>query len=593
MIGASPPVLTGIALALAVLASWLRLMRRRTRGELAGTPLRFALRLLLQPALAALLFFGLFPPRAALPEASLLVFTARATDLAKDRMLPRIALPEAPSDIAAERVPDLATALRRHPQATSLRVRGEGLPARDIEAARELAIVPGGDAPAQGLVELHAPSRVAAGNGFALHGRVAGVPNARVSLLDPAGEPVAQARTDASGRFALAGTARAAGLARFALRLTNAVDGSERERLPLPIRVDAPAPPRVLVLGGAPNAELKYLRRWASDSGAALRTRIGTGAGMTLGDALSALDAAALGTVDLVVLDARSLAALDAATFAALGAALDAGLGVLVRIDAPPAARASARLRDWGLELEGGADPVAAHLPSRDEEDAGTLPVLTRIAISVRGEDAALLLRDSHGEALGHWRARGRGRLGLISLVDSYRLVLTGHRERHGTLWAGVFATLARATEAPARVDITQPLWPGERIALCGLADGAQVIDPAGAVIGLAIDPATGSRRCAAFWPAREGWHRLRDGEAEAPFAVLPAAAGRAWQAQRRHDATTALAALSSQGNAKSVAPQPGPRGSPWPWLAGWLVLATLAWWMERREARPAASPDR
>ena len=585
----SPPLLTGIALTLTVLASSLRLVRQRARGARSAGRAPFALRLALAPALAVLLFLGLFPPRVALPEVSLVVLTARASDLAEDRARLRVALPGAPADRTVERAPDLATALRRHPQAASLHVRGEGLPARDIEATRGLAVTLDDAAPAQGLIELHAPTRVPIGGPFTLRGRATGAASAQVELLDPAGERVARAGVDANGGFALGTTARAAGATRFTLRLTEG-DGSERERLPLPTLVFAPVALRVLVLGGAPNPELKYLRRWASDTGATLHTRISTGAGLVLGDARPALDPAALRAFDLVLLDARSLGALDEAAFAALGTALDQGLGVLVRIDTPVAARTRARLAAWGLGIEGDSEIVAVHLVPRSGEEAGELPVLARLQVTASGKDAAFLLRDSRGEALGHWRTRGRGRVGLVTLIDSYRLVLAGRAERHGALWADVFATLARVEEAAAGADIPQPLWPGERVALCGLHEGAQVLDPAGKTIPLAIDPATGVHRCAGFWPLRDGWHRLRDGEAEVPFAVLPAEAGRAWQAQRRREATAALAALSSEGNAKTAAPQPGPRGSSWPWLAGWLAVAALAWWMERRGARAAAA---
>ncbi len=592
MIALPMALLTGVALALTVLASCLRLVHRRARGELAGDA-GFALRLLLQPALAALLFLGLFPPRATLPERPLVVFAEGATDLPDDPAALRVALPEAPSDIAAERVPDLATALRRHPQATALRVRGDGLSARDIAATRGRALTLEQGAPISGLVALHAPSRAAAGTLFTLRGRVAGLPDARVDLLDPSGERVAHTRTDADGRFTLSASARTAGLAHFALRLFDAAD-AERERLPLPIHADAPAPPRILVLGGAPNAELKYLRRWASDSGATLRSRIGTGAGLVLGDAPSSrLDATALRAFDLVLLDARSLGALDNAAFTALGEALGEGIGILVRIDAPLPARAIARLGEWGMAIEGRAEPAAVHLTAHDDESAAALPVLSRLQIHTRGEDAAVLLRDSRDAALGHWRAHGRGRLGVVTLIDSYRLVLTGHRERHGALWADAFATLTRAGDTAARADIPQPLWPGERVALCGLSDGAQVIDPAGEAVPLPIDPATGAQRCAAFWPAREGWHRLLDGGSGIPFAVLPAEAGLAWRAGRRREAIEAQIALRTPAFSDVTHVPPAPRGSPWPWLAGWLALAALAWRMERREVRPEPSPGR
>lgn len=68
-------------------------------------------------------------------------------------------------------------------------------------------------------------------------------------------------------------------------------------------------------------------------------------------------------------------------------------------------------------------------------------------------------------------------------------------------------------------------------------------------------------------------------------FAVLPADAGPAWQAQRRFDDTAALAAQSPPLQAsRATAAQ---RGTSWPWLAGWLVLAALAWWLERWRPTP------
>ena len=106
-----------------------------------------------------------------------------------------------------------------------------------------------------------------------------------------------------------------------------------------------------------------------------------------------------------------------------------------------------------------------------------------------------------------------------------------------------------------------------------------------GYVVAL-IDPATGSRSCAAFWPRLAGWHVLRQGDTEMPFAVLPADAGAALRAQRRRDATFALTAR------QVVAPEAAGdarRGPSWPWWVAWLALAALAWWLERR--RPAAVP--
>ena len=290
MIGASPPVLTGIALALAVLASWLRLMRRRTRGELAGTHLRFALRLLLQPALAARVLRPVSATRGA-ARASLLVFTRAPPTCQRDRMLPRIALPEAPSDIAAERVPiwppRCAAIRRRHRCACVARPAG----ARHRGRAR----APSSRAATRRLRAGRTP-RPIAGDGQRLRPA-----RARGRRPERAGEPARSGRRPSTRAPTPAAASRwRAPRAPPASPVSpcGSPPGWQRARAPAADPRGCARAAARPVLGGAPNAELKYLRRWASDSGAALRTRIGTGARMTLGDALPALDAAALGTVD-------------------------------------------------------------------------------------------------------------------------------------------------------------------------------------------------------------------------------------------------------------------------------------------------------
>ncbi|WP_223121568.1 hypothetical protein, partial [Pseudomonas viridiflava] len=93
-----------------------------------------------------------------------------------------------------------------------------------------------------------------------------GLPAARVELLDPAGQVVDTAVANATGQVHLRGLARAAGQVLFALRLRDAA-GAERSRVQVPVLITAVPSARVLLLAGAPQPDLKYLRRWASDAG--------------------------------------------------------------------------------------------------------------------------------------------------------------------------------------------------------------------------------------------------------------------------------------------------------------------------------------
>ena len=572
---ALPPWIA-VLLATTALLAMLRLARRHRRLGRA----RLALLLLAQPLLAALLYLALFPPRQPVAGGTLAVLTAGASAPTPGEQ--RIALPEAPISTDAEPMPDLATALRRYPGTARLHIVGAGLEARDLDAARGHAASFSPSAPPTGLVELQAPLQVAVGNRFTVRGRVAGMPDAVVELHDPAGQRVQRATLDARGWFALQGQARAVGLATFSLRIATR-DGKQHEALPLPLRIEAPPQPRLLVLAGAPSPEIKYLRRWATDAGLDLRTRISTGGGLTLGDPPLALDAANLRRFDAVLLDVRSLRALGSGERTALTVAIRDGLGVLLRIDEPLQAADRARLRAWGYALDAGTASESTRLPG----DAA-LPALSRRVLRIDGGDAVILLRDARGRPLASWRPLGHGRVAVSILDDSHALVLAGYATQHAGLWSGLLSAVARSRASVAPLPPPAPLWPDERASLCGLGDDARVLAPGDDIVALRIDPATGVRRCAAFWPRTPGWHLLRDGEAVVPFAVLPADAGAAWRAQRRRDATEALVARTPATSSPLSASRRGPS---WPWLAAWLLLATFAWWLERRPVAPGPVP--
>ena len=584
MSGATIQLWLAALLALASLLAVPGLLRRRR--ELARW--QWSALLLAQPALAGLLYLSLYPPLQAL-EPQVLTVLGAGWDEAIDPTPggPRIALPEAGPDAPGERAPDLATALRRHPGASGLHLLGQGLEARDRPVAE--GRIRGFDpAPAPlGLVELGAASRVPVGNDWPIHGRVAGLPGARLELHDPAGELAAAQETGPDGRFSLVARTRVAGLVEYELRVLDA-QGRLHEQLPLALEVIEPKPARLLVLAGAAGAELKYLRRWASDAGLDAEVRIEAGRGLQLGGRGAVLDADTLDGFDTVLLDARRLASLDEGTFETLTGRLRAGLGLLLRIDTPPSELARARLRRWGFELRG-EDSVLVQLAG--EDGAAPPPVLHRRRLDPHATRMASALPDASGQPLLHWRALGRGRIGLTGLLDSHLLVLAGQPERHASLWSQALATVSRPAPGSASPAIELPAWPGARMSLCALAHGARVIAGDGRSVELAIDPATGARRCAAYWPDAAGWHRLESDGVATPFFVLPADTGLALRQQQRSDATRALLAGSADGSPADQARQQ--RGPAWPWLLAWLGLAGLVWWLEKRP-RPAAreTPD-
>lgn len=564
------------AIVLAVLLGSARLSRAPRPA-----PLRLGVLLLLQLLAAALLYFTLLPPARPGQAETLVIATRGATtaQLAAQAPALRLRLPEAPQLADATPVPDLATALRQHPGTRALVIVGDGLPARDRDLpVPPLQFVPG-PAP-RGLVELHGPPPLAPGARFSVGSRVQGLAQVRVELRDPAGHRVAIATPDADGRVQLHASARDAGEVEFALRVLDA-DGKVLDQLPVPVRVREVPAPALRLLSAAPGPELKYLQRWASDTGARLQTGIQVGGGVQLGDAPASLDAASLARLDLLLLDERRLAALSSAQRAVLTEAMRTGLGVLVRMGGPLEGNARRALRDWGLTTRGGEQTGPLKLPvdslAADTASSTPLPALERFLLEVEDETAVPLLRAADGSGIGGWRAVGQGRLGVLPVTDSYTLVLSGHADAHAELWNQVLATLARPVPASPLRHLPGWVWAGERSALCNLPDGTRIQAPDGELTTPVVDPQ--ARNCSGWWPQQAGWHRISADEDSAGVLVIDPADASALHTQATREATAALRGSTGTGVAAMV-PVPAPR---WPWLLAFVLVAGLLWWLERR----------
>lgn len=595
-------------LAFAAILGVARLLWWQRRAAEPARAWRLALLVLAQPLYALLLYFVLMPPALPGRTGTMVVLTAgasppRGAAASGDAL---VALPEAPVVAGAERVPDLATALRRHPGLRRLHVIGAGLEARDREAARGLSLSFHAAPLPRGLIALALPEPVAAGDAFSVSGRVHGIAGAMVELRDPAGRRLDAVTVPASGDFTVGGTARAPGRVDFRLRISDR-QRAKVEELDVPVQVIEQPAPRVLVLAGAPNPEWKYLRRWMADAGITPHVQMQVGAGLQLGDAPLPLNAGAFARFDLVVLDDRAWAALGEPSRAALIAALRDGLGVLLRVEGPLPESTRRQLRELGMAVSGGTERADVQLPastrggddalrarrgagSRDapiDAEATGVPLLDRRQLRMAAADAVPLLRDADGVAVAHWRAEGRGRIGVWPLTDTYRLTLGGRGDRHVELWSGVFARLARPRRGSAPA-IPPEAWVGERMRLCGVAGNAQVVAPDGAMAALLPDPASGGASCAGYWPGQPGWHRLRQDGGEWAFAVRAADEAPGLRAAARQAATWQQ--VGARASAGDVVAGPPRRGSPWPWWWAWLGFGALLWWFERSRLGRAAA---
>ena len=592
-------------LALAVVLGWVRLLLWQRRAPLSSRAGRWRLAALLalQPVAGVLLYCTVFPPAGTGTTTGALVIATsgapRFVPTAPDERL--IALPEASAKVGgvvgAERLPDLGTALRRYPAVGALRIVGSGLEPRDRQetAGRAVRFEPPREP--RGLIALQPPGPIAAGARFAVTARAGGLAGGSAELRDPALRVVDTQPIGPTGDITLSGTARAAGTALFNVILR---DESRAlvEQASVPVWVAAPASPpaRVLILAGAPGPEVKYLRRWATDAGLAPQVRVGVGGGASLTDTPSAatppaLTNAALAKIDAAILDDRTWDGLGAAGRQGVAAAVRGGMGLVVRITGP----VPPGWQVLGLTAAGTADiaPVTlrADAPSdealaarrgpgtRDSPAAvagarDTVPVLTRQAVTVAG--GIPILRDIRGTVLAASRSRGRGKVALISLQDSFALVTSGHGDAHAELWSQLVSEVARRQTSPL-AQIDSPAFAGQRTRICG-AGSTTVIDSNGGAHRVLVDPATFAAGCAGYWPVASGWNHLPGPTAQS-FYVYPAAALPNIRALDRREGTQILV---GNGNGARTAKTDDSQGPPGPWFIGWVMVCCLLWWLER-----------
>ncbi|MGB0134190.1 carboxypeptidase-like regulatory domain-containing protein [Dokdonella sp.] len=490
---------------------------------------------------------------------------------------PVIVLPEAPDAVEGiERVPDLASALRQHPGIGRLRVLGDGLVARDRPAAigRGLAFEPT-DEPA-GLVELQVPDAVSAGTLWSLTGRIAGIADARVELIDRSGEIVATSPIDADGRFRLSTVARSNTRMLYQLRVLDAGD-SPVDEIPVAIAARAEDSLSTIVVAGAPDAELKYLRRWIVDAGHSLGSQIALSRGIEQRQAAARLDPATLAETDLLIADERSWAGLSQSARESVRNAVESGMGLLLRITGPVPGKVEDEWAAMGFKLEDADLSHSVNLPGNVYGPDRNRP-FTRRPLAVRAPDSVALLQAEDGSDLIRWRAMGQGRVGITLMLDSYRMTLEGDREAYGTLWSKTFSTLARARGGRVP-QLPQQARVNQRSVICGLQAGAGIRDAQGEHHELLVED--GAQSCAAWWPQSAGWHQLANAGTEWPIHVFDQGEAETLQRMAIREATMAMVndAPPSQHSRNQL-----PR---WPFFLLWLSIAGLVWWFERRKTAP------
>ncbi len=555
--------------------------------------------------------------------------------------LPRTVTPERVFALAATKdrpadamvVPDIAFITREYPNVKTLHVFGDGVNEFDADVVRGLRVVFYSAknklaAPAIGFVRL--PREVSVGGPIILQGLVMGIATgttASLSLSAPDGTSrivTLAPSPDGAATFSIsAPPAVAAG--RFVWRLelrageADGVLACEN----VGISVVKSVLPRILILEASPRFDTGRLRRWLGERGAVLtvRTQLGrdhyritTSQGAR--EAVEAIDAAALTGFDLVVADSTAFSALGDAERAALRTAVsDEGLGFLIVADEPffhaASAPAIAGTPDefflpWKISRVGrdeDGDERASHLRWLGGESAASEALVVPSFEIQPNPRLQPLVRDAQDRTLVASAARGRGRVSLSLVTQTWRWTQLADSASFAAYWSFLFSELARRDANPAGhwsivSNGSGPQFENEPVILewSGDRDRAPIPASASAVgdatrerLPLAQSSTDPRRWRATYWPRRAGWHQVTapNSGATLDFYVSESDTWKTLQAARRQAATTRLASIFAAGELLPVANPPATPVEIGRWWCFFILLVSLTYlWSEARSLR-------
>ena len=474
---------------------------------------------------------------------------------------------------SATLVPDVGYLARNHPGVARLHIVGDGLAPYALAALAGRQLTVHSAPPTPGIAYADYPRDVVLGQALRVQGQVyldeAAAAASHMLYLDGPGGLVDSAGITRAGftAFSLETAPRQPGLFLYRLGLVPA-RGDTLAVESFGVSVRAPAPPRVLVLQGAPGFETRYLKNWLAAEGGRIavrstvsRDRYRTEFVNLPEQDLSRLTRAVLDAFDVVLLDGRVLDALSPAERSLLRRAVqDRGLGVLLdagRDAAPVGSNRADVLPPFDLEPLN-EEPRRVRLVWDDSVRTTAVPVAPAAIDGAWGVEP--LIEDDEGRWVAAFQPFGVGRVGVTLVTDTYRWVLEGHAGMHAAYWSRLLTPLSRADSQADRwaVDAARPLLRDEPVTLT-----LQTIDtaPRGVVyagaaapdtVYLAQHPAEPMRWQGTFWPREVGWHRVRrageaaDAQAAFSFYVHDVGAWQGVRATEKRQATRRFAEKSS-----------------------------------------------
>jgi hypothetical protein len=459
-------LLPTLLLLLAALALWLVVAAWRRPDRR-----RLALRLLASLLAPLALYYTARPPLRAVPaaRAEAIVLTPSYQPDTLRQLLRRLgagtpvwAYGTAPP-ARAKTLGSLLKLAEQRPALHRVHLLGEGLPAAELPALGQLAVVPHAAPTFTGIQAANWPQQLTLGQRIEVEGTLAGAGPTWVSLQAEGTGRDSVCLPAGTGHFRLSYQPKVAGLALYALRLRG--EGRPTLTEPLPLQIAPATLPPVLLLAAVPGFEFKFLKNSLAAAGraVALRTTVSRGLVQTEflnqpAQPLDRLTPGLLARYAVVVADAPTLAGLPAGESQTLRAAVQQGrLGLVVLADAGALPAAVPARADFAVQPLPTAGAVAQPLawPNAPAQVRALVPA------RLRPGRAQPLITAPGGAVVAASRRVGLGATVVSVVPETFRWALQGQTAAYTSFWSQL---LVAATPRPGRLACPPcSRWPAAR----------------------------------------------------------------------------------------------------------------------------------
>ena len=302
-----------------------------------------------------------------------------------------------------------------------------------------------------GITSVNWPQKTMAGEKLIIQGKYNNLSSSKAKIIISQFGAVldsAYVAANSEKSFSMSVVPKQVGRASYVLAIVAGNDTVKKETIP--VQVEEGKLLTVLLLSSSPDFDTKFLKKFLSEQGYKIATRIriskekyATNYQNIKSLSLNNITTSLLTRFDVLIADASELNAIPKPQLAAIQAQVQKGLGLLVKADTLlPSSFSTSLLAETDTTR-----PLAPYLLDTTEQ----LPsIINQTGLVIRKEaNAQAIAWDGAERQYANYKLYGAGRFVCTSLANTYTWALSGHEEAYQRFWTVLInkAVMPMATE--------------------------------------------------------------------------------------------------------------------------------------------------